>query len=217
EVSLLNDLSHPNVVKVIGFVEDPKNGIAWIILPWERNGNLREFVASAAWEFPERLSLIHDVAKGIDYLHSRVPPICHGDLKSLNVLVNSKNEGVITDFGSARSMESMSASGTTITLTGFQWTLRWAAPELLAGSPADLATDIWAFGWICWEARRQQVMTSNFPFEGNNDVSVVVQIIHGNVPSVHGDGRLDQVMAFANLIIDCWSLHPSKRPTAQSC
>lgn len=60
-------------------------------------------------------------------------------------------------------------------------------------------------------------MTSNFPFEGNTDVSVVVQIIQGKLPSVHGDDRLDQVMALADLIMDCWSLHPSNRPTAQSC
>lgn len=26
---------------------------------------------------------IHDIAKGIDYLHSRESPICHGDLKSV--------------------------------------------------------------------------------------------------------------------------------------
>lgn len=66
EVSLLNDLSHPNIVKVIGFIEYAKNGIAWMVLPWEKNGNLREFVASAAWEFPERLSLVR---------HFRHPPI----------------------------------------------------------------------------------------------------------------------------------------------
>lgn len=60
-------------------------------------------------------------------------------------------------------------------------------------------------------------MTSNFPFEGKNDISVVVQIIQGNLPPVHGDGRLDQVVALANLMIDCWSLEPSKRPKAVSC
>ncbi|KIO32423.1 glycoside hydrolase family 16 protein, partial [Tulasnella calospora MUT 4182] len=199
---------HNNIVKVIGFVEDVEDGTAWVVLPWEKSGNLREFVASANWELPERVALIYDVASGIQYLHNREPPICHGDLKSLNVLINSKNEAVITDFGSA-----LGASGETITLTAAQWTLRWAAPELLTGSDPDLASDIWAFGWICWE-----VMTGGFPFEGgNDDVSVVVQIIQGKLPPVHGDGRVDQVTALANLMIDCWSLDPSKRPVATSC
>ncbi|KAG8924465.1 hypothetical protein FRC01_011468 [Tulasnella sp. 417] len=166
EVYLLNDLSHNNIIKVIGFVEDVKDGTAWIILPSERNGNLREFIASADWEFPERVAL-------------------------LNILINSKNEAVITDFGSARSVKAQSgdvkssptqapsreavpspiinspkveigASGDTITLTAAQWTVRWAAPELLTGSNPDLSSDIWAFGWICWEA----CFNEQFPLRG---------------------------------------------------
>ncbi|KIO26319.1 hypothetical protein M407DRAFT_24405 [Tulasnella calospora MUT 4182] len=229
EVYLLNDLSHDNVIKLIGFAEDIEGGIAWIVLPWEKNGNLQEFIASANWEFPERIALIYDVANGIEYLHNREPPICHGDLKSLNVLVNSVNKAVLTDFGSARSVESASgkvassrassvqdvlhpnmdspkvqvtASEGTITLTGAQWTLRWAAPELLAGGLPDPASD---------------VMTSNFPFQEKSDVSVVIQIIQGKLPSIHGDGRIDQAVALANLMTDCWSLDPGQRPTAKLC
>lgn len=101
ELSLLSKLSHPNIVKLVGFVEDAKEGVAWMILPWENNGNLREYVQSTDLEIPERVSLvcltasrveevshsssiqIFDVAQGIQYLHSRKPPICHGDLKSV--------------------------------------------------------------------------------------------------------------------------------------
>ncbi|KIO20744.1 hypothetical protein M407DRAFT_29638 [Tulasnella calospora MUT 4182] len=106
EVGLLNDLSHPNVVRIVGFVQDVDTGVAWLVFTWEKNGNLREFVRSANWELPERISLIYDVATGLSYLHGRSPPICHGDLKSLNILVNSENRAVITDFGSARSIDS---------------------------------------------------------------------------------------------------------------
>lgn len=58
EVSLLNDLSHNNVVKIIGFVEVVDNGVAWMVFDWEKNGNLREFVRSKKWEVPERVSLV---------------------------------------------------------------------------------------------------------------------------------------------------------------
>ncbi|KAG8925717.1 hypothetical protein FRC00_003718, partial [Tulasnella sp. 408] len=53
EVDLLADLSHPNVVQMIGFVEDLENDKAWVIFPWEANGNVREFLASGEWEIPE--------------------------------------------------------------------------------------------------------------------------------------------------------------------
>lgn len=47
EVGLLNDLSHDNVVKIIGFVENVYNGTAWMVFCWEKDENLREFVRSA--------------------------------------------------------------------------------------------------------------------------------------------------------------------------
>lgn len=58
ELCLLKSLSHENIVKPIGFVEDAKDVISWIILPWENNGNLREFLQSADWEFQERVALV---------------------------------------------------------------------------------------------------------------------------------------------------------------
>lgn len=57
----------------------------------------------------------------------------------------------------APEMESLKAKvtsfGKSITMTGPAWTIRWAAPELLGGDLPDLASDIWALGWICWEVR----------------------------------------------------------------
>lgn len=99
--------------------------------------------------------------------------------------MNPKNLAVITDFGSARSIDSpteetvkvsnggkatnvqdqtpagvnstgslkaeLAVSGEFITMTGPAWTVRWAAPELLRGGIPGLGSDVWAFGWICWE------------------------------------------------------------------
>ncbi|KIO27789.1 hypothetical protein M407DRAFT_22963 [Tulasnella calospora MUT 4182] len=91
EIDLMASLSHPNIIKLIGFVENVYEGDARIILPWEGNGNVREFLQSGKWDIPERISLIQDTANGLEYLHSQKPPICHGDLKSLNILVNSSH------------------------------------------------------------------------------------------------------------------------------
>lgn len=141
------------------------------------------------------------MALGLEYLHNREPPICHGDLKSvsvvisrmlvthsllsilaqLNILVNSANRAVITDFGSARIFREVqnfrlksgaylaglsnrgppridalphlkvTASDTTLTLTGPTCSLRWAPPEFLNEELLGLASDVWALGWIAWE------------------------------------------------------------------
>lgn len=51
-------LSHENIVRLIGFVENLKNGEAWMVLPWFPNGNIGEFIATRDWELPERVSLV---------------------------------------------------------------------------------------------------------------------------------------------------------------
>lgn len=58
ELRILNQLSHENIVEIIGFVEDMEHRIAWLVFPWEDNGNLRQFLRSGTWELPERVSLV---------------------------------------------------------------------------------------------------------------------------------------------------------------
>ncbi|KIO23773.1 hypothetical protein M407DRAFT_51327, partial [Tulasnella calospora MUT 4182] len=122
-----------------------------------------------------------DVLKGVEYLHTRQPPICHGDLKSLNVLVNSSYHAVITDFGSARSKLNTNAeekNASELTLTGPLYTLRWAAPEVLAGEESDLPSDMWAVGWICWE-----IVTGKMPFEELHlEGPIVWHVVKGKLP-----------------------------------
>ncbi|KIO19416.1 hypothetical protein M407DRAFT_30955 [Tulasnella calospora MUT 4182] len=239
ELRLLEQLSHPNIVEIIGFVEDMDNHIAWLVFPWEDNGNLRQFLRSGTWELPERVSLIYDVAVGLEYLHARQPPICHGDLKSLNILVNSSNHAVITDFGSARIVERETASAphqagsaghtaskrnesaefkiavsnTTLTLTGPACSVRWAPPEYFNGNSLDLPSDIWALGWISWEA-----ITDSYPFEElDSEVHVPMQVIEGQLPMIYDHHQLSQIHQLCCIMQKCWKPNPRERLSATEC
>ena len=46
-----------------------------------------------------RVSLLMDIARGMNYLHTRVPRVIHRDLKCGNVLVNKDWVAAVTDFG----------------------------------------------------------------------------------------------------------------------
>ncbi|KIO22134.1 hypothetical protein M407DRAFT_28342 [Tulasnella calospora MUT 4182] len=241
EVEMMAGLSHKNIVRLIGFVEDFEKGTAWIFLPWEPNGNVSEFLAKGDWEILERLSLIQDTFEGIKYLHTRQPPICHGDLKSLNILVSSSYRAVITDFGSARAIiapeeevigsESgqqgpgiptrgeacppihAGAAGNQLTLTGPAWSLRWAAPEVMNGKCPSLSSDIWAAGWVCWE-----IMTDTVPFSELSSAGVItLTVMQGAVPSPREDGQLGQIVALCSLMTDCWAFNPRARPSIARC
>lgn len=60
-------LSHPNIIEFLGFVEDMDKGDAWIVLPWEANGNVREFLESGEYDIPERISLVSVPDKVTEY------------------------------------------------------------------------------------------------------------------------------------------------------
>ncbi|KAG8915643.1 Ephrin type-A receptor 8 [Tulasnella sp. 417] len=219
ELSLLEGLCHDNVIRLLGFVENFEEGIAWILLRWEPNGNVGDFVRSHNWMIPELVSL-------------------------LNVMVNSQYSAVITDFGSCRKAdgenglqyatlpenlvsEADSATrqchglprahigecGTSITLTGLGFTTRWAAPEVLADERFSLASDIWAFGWICWE-----VLTGTIPFSDiPRQAAVIAKVIRGDLPSFANNAQFLQVKALCTIMTRCWSREPGQRPAAKTC
>lgn len=58
EAEFLVGLSHENVTKLEGFVEDLPNRMIWLVFNWEDNGTLKDFVAAHEWEIPERISLV---------------------------------------------------------------------------------------------------------------------------------------------------------------
>ncbi|KAG9025092.1 hypothetical protein FS837_005079, partial [Tulasnella sp. UAMH 9824] len=240
ELSLMACLYHPNIIEFLGFVEDMERGDAWIILPWEANGNVRDFLKGGEWDIPERVSLVQDTAKGLQYLHAHDPPICHGDLKSLNILVNSSYRAVITDFGSARfrrRVESetqtagsspvpiqdgiaqpaspkvrFNASSLELTLTGMGFSLRWTAPEILREEMQDLPSDMWAMGWICWE-----IVAGKIPFEGeDNEAVIITHTLKGQLPAIRKDTQLSHLLMLCALMSDCWLSQPAQRIDAST-
>ncbi|KIO23964.1 hypothetical protein M407DRAFT_77464, partial [Tulasnella calospora MUT 4182] len=159
-------------------------------------------------------SQIKDIFEGVKYLHTRRPPICHGDLKSFNILVSPSYRAVITDFGSAPLPPiNVGAVGNQLTLTGPAWSLRWAAPEVMNGERPGLSSDVWAAGWVCWEA-----MTDKVPFPDLNSAGVIaLTVIQGAVPSPREDGQLGQIVTLCSLMTDCWALNPKARPNIFTC
>ncbi|KIO19450.1 hypothetical protein M407DRAFT_51863, partial [Tulasnella calospora MUT 4182] len=214
EVEMMAGLSHENIIRFVGFIEDFEQGTAWIILSWEPNGNVSEFLAAGKWEIPERISLIQDTFEGIRYLHTRQPPICHGDLKSLNILVSSSYRAVITDFGSAHFQRiHVATTGNQLTLTGPAWSLRWAPPEVVNGNHPGLSSDIWSAGWVCWE-----IMTNKLPFsELESGTAITLRVIEGKVPSASEDEHLSQIVRLCNLMTECWAFDPWARPSVSKC
>jgi serine/threonine-protein kinase len=89
--------------------------------------------------------LVRHVGSGLDALHQS--GIVHRDVKPSNVLIDERGSAMLTDFGLAKGR-----AYTVLTRPGMvMGTLDYLAPELLHGSPASAASDLYALGCLAYE------------------------------------------------------------------
>ncbi|KAG8772883.1 hypothetical protein FRC16_005529, partial [Serendipita sp. 398] len=124
EVKLWCGLRHPHLLQFWGLCNTPQ-GLA-MVSPFMAHGNSSAYLAAN----PEAgaLGLLVGAAYGLEYLHTRQPPITHGDLRGANILVSPSGEACLADFGLSKIMEVADISvGMTTANAG---ATRWMAPEL---------------------------------------------------------------------------------------
>src|SRR5262249_1050738 len=103
EATLLADVHHANVVRVLEVGED--EGVPFTCLELIEGQNLAEFLADGPPPPLDALSILQQMALGLSRVHGK--GIVHGDLKPANVLVHrgaSRDAGVevkLADFGLA--------------------------------------------------------------------------------------------------------------------
>ncbi|KAI9086234.1 hypothetical protein K1719_028514 [Acacia pycnantha] len=202
EVAIMKRLRHPNIVLFMGAVTQPPN--LSIVTEYLSRGSLYRLLhkpgAKEMLGERARLSMAYDVAKGMNYLHKRNPPIVHRDLKSPNLLVDKKYTVKVCDFGLSRLkantfLSSKSAAGTP----------EWMAPEVLRDEPSNEKSDVYSFGVILWE-----LATLQQPWSNLNPAQVVAAVgFKGKRPEIPRDLN-PQVAA---IIEACWANDPWKRPS----
>ncbi|KAF5959336.1 hypothetical protein HYC85_000545 [Camellia sinensis] len=202
EFAMMKRLRHPNIVLFMGAVTQPPN--LSIVTEYLSRGSLYKLLgmrdAGVILDDRRRLNMAYDVAKGMNYLHQLKPPIVHRDLKSPNLLVDSKYTVKVCDFGLSRTklntfLSSKTAAGTP----------EWMAPEVLRDEPSNEKSDVYSFGVILWE-----LVTLQQPWRNFTPLQVVA--------SVGFKGQRLEIPSNVNpqvtaLIEACWADEPGRRPS----
>ncbi|KAM7510250.1 hypothetical protein LguiB_009125 [Lonicera macranthoides] len=139
ELKILQRVNHANLVKLMGISSD-NDGNCFLVYEFAENGSLDKWLfpklsscssSMAFLNWTQRLQVALDVANGLHYMHEHTQPsIAHRDIRTTNILLDSRFKAKIANFSTAR--PSMSSSMLKVDVFSFGVVLL----ELLSGRKA---------------------------------------------------------------------------------
>jgi serine/threonine protein kinase len=168
EVSIMADLEHPNVVRLLRYARDRRSCSIMMELMDEDLHNLMRrrrlegnVTPTGPLSMDEAVHVILQIARGMEYVHGK--NVVHRDSKLCNILMRKGTEGgqlevKVADFGPSRKLASR---GTLLDKDeSGVGTPRWMAPEVTRLSQYDpFKSDVFSFGMVCYE-----VLVGRVPF-----------------------------------------------------
>jgi hypothetical protein len=162
-------LTHPNIVRIFDFIEDERTAaISMEYVDGATLSSLRVRKPSKCFDIGDISPWVTSLCDALAYAHDSARLI-HRDLKPTNLMVNSRMELKITDFGIACSLrESMSS----ISVSTSSGTLNYMSPQQMLGEDPSASDDIYAVGATLYE-----MLSSKPPFYGGDVASQVREVI----------------------------------------
>eukprot|EP00250_Pteridium_aquilinum_P018401 c24070_g1_i1 orf=194-3418(-) len=156
EIQTLGKIRHRNIVRLLGCCSSRETN--FLVYEYMPNGSLGELLhgtraGSLDWE--KRYKIAVEAACGLRYLHHDCSPlIVHRDVKSNNILLDSKYEAHVADFGLAKALDYPESMSSVAGSYGY------IAPEYVYTLKVDEKSDIYSFGVVLLE-----LVTGRRPFE----------------------------------------------------
>jgi len=164
EISILNQINHPNIVKLYDAHQSYKEYT--LIMEYIGGGELfnRLIEEEMISEF-DSIKYLRQIVGAVQYLHKNM--ILHLDLKPENILLVNRNTHhlKLIDFGLSRRYDPRKP------ICVKAGTIEFMAPEIIAYNPISKATDMWSIGVIAFI-----FLVGNSPFLGDSDSETVKNI-----------------------------------------
>lgn len=221
EVHFLGNLSHPNLVKLLGYCGEDKELL--LVYEFLQKGSLENhlFGRGAAvqplpWEI--RIKILIGAARGLEYLHGLEKQVIYRDFKASNILLDGSYNAKISDFGLAKLGPSASQSHVTTRVMG---TYGYAAPEYVTTGHLYVKSDVYGFGVVMVEMLTGlRALDTNRPSGRHNLIDWVKPYLCDrrklkNIMDSRFEGKYPSKAAFqiAQLALRCLGPEPKTRPS----
>jgi serine/threonine protein kinase len=145
EAEALAALRHPAIVRVMGFSEDSRRGLLYLVMELAEGETLKRRLEHGPMPLPEALATFVPLAGGLEHAHKA--GISHRDLKPSNIILTLDGP-VLVDFGIAAAEQSGELTG-----KGHLGTLSYLPPEVFRGERAEpRKIDVYGYGLLLNEA-----------------------------------------------------------------
>ncbi|KAA1472785.1 kinase-like protein [Dentipellis sp. KUC8613] len=205
ELSLINMVSHTNIIRFYGAYISPSSSEVKVVMELCEGKSLEaigERIKKGKGRVGEKVAgrIAEGVLQGLAYLHSK--RLIHRDIKPSNILMSRKGTVKLCDFGVSGELVESHAD----TFTG---TRVYMAPERITGHEYSIRADVWSTGLSILELAQNR-----FPFP--RDLSVIDLVVHvsqsepprlEDEPPVHWS---DEMKDFIRASLMC---NPASRPT----
>ena len=164
EAESASALDDPHVC-TIHDIDEAADGRVFIAMSFYDGETLKKRIQRGPMSIEDAAAIGSQIARGLAAAHDA--RIVHRDVKPANVMITTKGEVKIVDFGIAKLAGQEDLTGTGLSLG----TVAYMAPEQFEGQ-VDSRADLWALGVVLYE-----MLTGRRPFEGATDAKVMNAVL----------------------------------------
>jgi serine/threonine protein kinase len=170
EIKLARRVRHRNVCGIHEYGDE--GGLRYISMEYIEGVDLRQMLRTGGpLLVPAALDIAIQTADGLQAIHD--VGIVHRDLKTPNIMRDTKGFVRLMDFGIAKQMGTETGTATGVVLG----TPEYMSPEQARGQRLDVRSDIYSLGVVIFE-----VLTGDVPFRGETALATVMKHLHDPLP-----------------------------------
>ncbi|MCG8435878.1 MAG: serine/threonine-protein kinase [Gammaproteobacteria bacterium] len=190
EARLAGKLDHPNILPIHDAGEE--EGRRYVVMSYLEDSQPLSTHCNKDNLLPFRkaVEVFFTTAKALDYAHRN--GVVHRDIKPANVMLNSRGQVMIVDFGIAKNAKEHSTR-----ITGIVGTPRYMSPEQVRSEDVTNQSDLFSLGVMMYE-----LLTGLRPFLGDNLPALTHQILNID-PIKIGQYRADTPDILNKIVMRC--------------